>query len=44
MKFETIAVYGALTVALIFVVVVIYATLKSGSDEDDRTGCDEIEE
>ena len=44
MKVETIIVYGALTVALIFVVVVIYATLKAGSDEDDRMGCDEIEE
>ena len=44
MKVETIIVYGALTVAVIFVVVMIYAALKAGSDEDDRMGCDEFEE
>lgn len=44
MKVETIIVYGALTVAVMFVVVMIYATLKAGSDEDDRMGCDEFEE
>lgn len=44
MKAETIIVYCALTIAVIFVAVVIYATLKAGSDEDDRMGCDDYEE
>ena len=44
MKVETIIVYSALTIAVIFVAIVIVATLKAGSDEDDRMGCDDYEE
>ena len=35
MKVETLIVYGALVSAAIFVVLVLIATLKAGSDEDD---------
>lgn len=44
MKSETIAVYVALVIAIVFVAVATYATLKAGSDEDDRMGCDECED
>lgn len=44
MKSETIAVYVALVIAIVFVAVATYATLKAGSDEDDWMGCDECED
>lgn len=44
MKVETLIVYGALIIAVIFVAIIIIATLKAGSDEDDRKDCDEFED
>jgi len=44
MKSETIAVYVALVIAIVFVAVATYATLKAGSDKDDRKDCDEFED
>ena len=44
MKVETLIVYGALIIAAIFVAIIIIPTLKAGSDEDDRKGCDEFED
>ena len=44
MKVETIIVYGALIIAAIFVAIIIIATLKAGSDEDDRKDYDEFED
>lgn len=43
-KIETLIVYGALVSAAIFVALVLIATLKAGSDEDDWMGCDECED
>lgn len=43
MKLEALVVYAALGVAVIFVIIAIYATLKAGSNEDDQMGYDESE-